>query len=96
MPQILLYLPVVHAGHEAFFARHADAAEVLVLGAGFRDSFKSLAKDIQVSDVDTETGDTVKRPATPADKFPSPFPNEYAARALTRSGGDPHHMRRER
>jgi ubiquinol-cytochrome c reductase cytochrome c1 subunit len=42
---------------------------------------KSLAKDIQVGDVDTETGDTVKRPATPADKFPSPFPNEYAARA---------------
>jgi ubiquinol-cytochrome c reductase cytochrome c1 subunit len=42
---------------------------------------KSLAKDIQVSDIDTETGDQVKRPATPADKFPSPFANEYAARA---------------
>jgi dCMP deaminase len=45
--QVLLYLPVVHAGHEAFFARHADAAEVLVLGTGFRDQFKSLAKDIR-------------------------------------------------
>ena len=32
MKQVLLYLPVVHAGHEAFFARHGDAAEVLVLG----------------------------------------------------------------
>ena len=45
--QVLLYLPVVHAGHEAFFARHADADEVLLLGGGFKDVFKSLAKDIR-------------------------------------------------
>jgi dCMP deaminase len=45
--QVLLYLPVVHAGHEGFFARHRDAAEVLVLGSGFRRAFKSLAKDIR-------------------------------------------------
>jgi ubiquinol-cytochrome c reductase cytochrome c1 subunit len=42
---------------------------------------KSLAKDIQVPDIDSETGDAVQRPATPADKFPKPFPNEPAARA---------------
>ena len=42
---------------------------------------KSLAHDIQVSDIDSETGDAIKRPATPADRFPSPFPNEAAARA---------------
>jgi len=42
---------------------------------------KSLAKDIQVPDIDSETGDAIKRPATPADRFPSPFPNEAAARA---------------
>ena len=47
MKQVLLYLPVVHAGHEAFFARHPDTAEVLVLGTGFRAQFKSLAKDIR-------------------------------------------------
>src|SRR5579859_5289112 len=47
MKQVLLYLPVVHAGHEGFFARHADAAEVLILGTGFRATFKSLAKDIR-------------------------------------------------
>jgi dCMP deaminase len=47
MKQVLLYLPVVHAGHEAFFARHGDAAEILVLGAGFRALYKSLAKDIR-------------------------------------------------
>jgi ubiquinol-cytochrome c reductase cytochrome c1 subunit len=42
---------------------------------------KALAKDIQVPDIDSETGDPVQRAATPADKFPSPFPNEAAARA---------------
>ena len=47
MKQVLLYLPVVHAGHEAFFARHRDAAEVLLLGTGFKAGFKSLAKDIR-------------------------------------------------
>ena len=47
LKQVLLYLPVVHAGHEALFTRHADAAEVLILGTGFRDRFKSLAKDIR-------------------------------------------------
>lgn len=42
---------------------------------------KSLAKDIQVKDIDGETGDTIQRPGLPADKFPAPFPNEAAARA---------------
>ena len=42
---------------------------------------KALAKDIQVKDIDSDTGDAIKRPATPADRFPSPFANEFAARA---------------
>lgn len=42
---------------------------------------KSLAKDIQVGDIDSDTGDTIKRPATSADRFPAPFPNDAAARA---------------
>jgi ubiquinol-cytochrome c reductase cytochrome c1 subunit len=42
---------------------------------------KSLAHDIQVKDIDQDTGDPISRPATPADAFPSPFPNEPAARA---------------
>lgn len=42
---------------------------------------KALAADIQVPDLDSETGDAIQRPAVPADKFPSPFPNEPAARA---------------
>lgn len=42
---------------------------------------KAIAKDYQVADIDGETGDAIKRPATPADRFPSPFANEAAARA---------------
>ena len=42
---------------------------------------KTLVKDFQVPDIDTDTGDAIKRPATAADRFISPFPNEYAARA---------------
>jgi dCMP deaminase len=47
LKQILLYLPVVHSGYEAFFGRHADARSVLVLGGGFRAEFPGLAKDIR-------------------------------------------------
>ena len=42
---------------------------------------KSLAKDIQVKDIDADTGDEIQRPAGTADKFPAPFANEAAARA---------------
>ena len=47
MKQILLYLPVIHAGYEGFLARHPDATEILLLGTGFRDQYPSLAKDIR-------------------------------------------------
>lgn len=42
---------------------------------------KALAQEIQVNDIDSETGDVIQRPATTADRFPSPFANEVAARA---------------
>ena len=41
---------------------------------------KAIAKDYEVADIDSETGDAIKRPATSADRFPSPFANEVAAR----------------
>jgi dCMP deaminase len=47
LKQILLYLPVLHRGYEALFARHPDAASVLLLGEGFRADFPGLAKDIR-------------------------------------------------
>ncbi|WP_419318947.1 cytochrome c1 [Caulobacter sp. ErkDOM-E] len=42
---------------------------------------KAIAKDYEVADIDSETGDAIKRPATSADRFPSPYANEAAARA---------------
>jgi dCMP deaminase len=45
--QVLLYLPVIHSGYEGFLARHADAAEILLLGSGFTAGYPSLAKDIR-------------------------------------------------
>jgi dCMP deaminase len=45
--QVLLYLPVIHAGHETFFERHSDIDEILLLGMGFKAIFRSLAKDIR-------------------------------------------------
>ena len=47
MKQVVLYLPVLHAGYEGFLTRHADADEVLLLGDGFRAVYPSLAKDIR-------------------------------------------------
>lgn len=42
---------------------------------------KALAADAQVADIDSETGDAIKRPGTSADRFPAPFANDAAARA---------------
>jgi ubiquinol-cytochrome c reductase cytochrome c1 subunit len=42
---------------------------------------KSLAADVQVADIDSETGEPTKRPGTTADYLPSPYPNDVAARA---------------
>jgi dCMP deaminase len=47
LKQILLYLPVIHAGHESFFQRHSDVTEVLLLGSGFKGLSRNIAKDIR-------------------------------------------------
>lgn len=47
MKQLLLYLPVIHSGYDALFERHSDAEGVLLLGDGFKEHYRSLAKDIR-------------------------------------------------
>ncbi len=42
---------------------------------------KAFAADWTIKDIDSETGDVIERPGTPADKFPSIFDNDAAARA---------------
>lgn len=42
---------------------------------------RALAAEVQVADIDTETGEPIMRPAIAADRFPNPFPNPTAATA---------------
>jgi ubiquinol-cytochrome c reductase cytochrome c1 subunit len=42
---------------------------------------KQLASEIQINDIDSETGDPIQRPGISADKFPDPYPNAQAAAA---------------
>lgn len=41
---------------------------------------KQIASEYQIPDIDSETGDAIQRPGTSADRFPTPFANEAAAR----------------
>ncbi|HYD28736.1 cytochrome c1 [Brevundimonas sp.] len=42
---------------------------------------KALAAEVQVPDIDSETGEPIMRDAVAADRFPSPYPNATAAAA---------------
>lgn len=48
--QVLLYVPVIHAGYEQFLRRHTDADEVWLLGASFAEDFPVLRKEIRALD----------------------------------------------
>lgn len=48
---------------------------------------RALAAEYQITDGPDEFGDMFERPGIPADRFPSPFPNEQAAAAA--NGGAP-------
>jgi dCMP deaminase len=45
--QVLLYLPVLHAGYERLLDRHRDADEILLLGSSVIANFPVLAKEIR-------------------------------------------------
>lgn len=48
--QLLLYLPVLHAGYEALLAKHAQVDEVLLLGRSLTSGDRALAKEIRALD----------------------------------------------
>ena len=50
---------------------------------------KALAKEVQVPDIDSETGEALMRDATTADKFPNPYPNATAAAAANGGAAPP-------
>ncbi|HSX00601.1 MAG TPA: hypothetical protein VLF67_00015, partial [Candidatus Saccharimonas sp.] len=45
--QLLVYIPVVHAGYITLFDRHLDADEVLLIGPDFTRDWPILAKEIR-------------------------------------------------
>ncbi|GAA5201484.1 hypothetical protein GCM10023322_81550 [Rugosimonospora acidiphila] len=47
MKQVLLYLPVIHSGYESLLAKHADAAEILLLGESFAEDHRVMRKEIR-------------------------------------------------
>jgi dCMP deaminase len=51
--QVLMYLPVIHAGYHRFLAEHAKDAELLLIGTGFADDYPVLAKEIRALDPET-------------------------------------------
>jgi dCMP deaminase len=51
MTQLLLYLPVIHAGYQAFLERHADGdPEVLLVGRSFAEHYPTVRKEIRALD----------------------------------------------
>lgn len=54
--QLLLHLPVIHAGYQELLERHARDAEVLVLGRGFAAEHPVVRKEIRALDPETAVG----------------------------------------
>lgn len=50
---------------------------------------RALAAEIEVPDIDTETGEAILRPATAADRFPNPYPNRTTAAAANGGAAPP-------
>lgn len=42
---------------------------------------KTIAAEFEILDIDSETGEELRRPGVPADRFPDPYPNATAAAA---------------
>jgi dCMP deaminase len=51
--QILMYLPVIHAGYHRFLAENAKDAELLLIGQAFADDYPVLKKEIRALDPQT-------------------------------------------
>ncbi|HEX8194341.1 MAG TPA: cytochrome c1 [Allosphingosinicella sp.] len=50
---------------------------------------RKVASEFQVPDINQDTGEATTRPGLPADRFPSPYPNEVAARAANNNASPP-------
>jgi len=82
-----VYKEVCSACHSLRLVAFRDLTEI-----GFTEpEVKAIAKQwaIEVPSINPETGEPATRKATPADKFPSPYANETAARAANNNALPP-------
>lgn len=50
---------------------------------------KTIAAEFEILDIDSETGEELRRPGVPADRFPDPYPNPTAAAAANGGAAPP-------
>ena len=80
-----VYQEVCAACHSLNYVAFRNLAEL-----GYNEAeIKAIAEKKQVPALDPRTGDATTRPATPADHYPSPYPNEIAARGANNNALPP-------
>jgi ubiquinol-cytochrome c reductase cytochrome c1 subunit len=82
-----VYKEVCSACHSLHYVSFRDLQQI-----GFSEAeVKAIADQwaIEVPSIDPATGEATTRKATPADRFPSPYPNETAARAANNNALPP-------
>ncbi|MBD3728642.1 MAG: cytochrome c1 [Sphingomonadales bacterium] len=80
-----VYKEVCSACHSLKFVAFRDLQQL-----GYTEAqVKVLAAGFQVPGVDPNTGEATMRPGLPTDHFPSPYPNEIAARAANNNAVPP-------
>lgn len=80
-----VYKEVCAACHGLQYVAFRDLAQL-----GYTDAeVKAIAAGFQVPGVDPNTGEPTLRPGLPTDNFPSPYPNDVAARAANNNAVPP-------
>jgi ubiquinol-cytochrome c reductase cytochrome c1 subunit len=80
-----VYKEVCSACHSMKFVAFRDLAEL-----GYSEAeVKAIAAGFQVPGIDPNTGEVNTRPGLPTDYFPSPYPNDTAARAANNNAVPP-------
>ena len=67
---------------------HVAFRDLTALGYS-EDQVKALAAEFQVPSINPDTGEATTRAGTPPDYFPSPYPNEVAAKAANNNAVPP-------
>jgi ubiquinol-cytochrome c reductase cytochrome c1 subunit len=80
-----VYSQVCAGCHSLNYVAFRNLAEI-----GYNEAeIRKIASEVQVPDVNPQTGEPNTRPGLPADRFPSPYPNATAARAANNNSVPP-------